>query len=175
MAVDILNPGNKTSKTDKIIFLDIDGVLNVYCEGRDKYGCTFHKHFEDNLRWIIEQTDAKIVISSTWRMSGLEIMQEMWKDRNLAGEVIDITPLAVVIEKEFDENVYRGFEIQQWINDNNIKYYCIIDDDNDMLSSQQNNFVCTANNIGHPDCVDIGYGLTRKCAEKVVEILNKSL
>lgn len=37
---------------DKIIFLDIDGVLNVYCEDRDEYGCTFHKHFEDNLNWL---------------------------------------------------------------------------------------------------------------------------
>lgn len=56
----------------KVIFLDIDGVLNVYCQGRDEYGCTFHKHFEDNLRWIIEETGAKIVISSTWRRDGLD-------------------------------------------------------------------------------------------------------
>ena len=77
---------------EKIIFLDIDGVLNVYCEGRDRFGCTFHKHFEDNLKWIIEETKAKIVISSTWRFSGLSVMQEMWEHRGLTGEVIDITP-----------------------------------------------------------------------------------
>jgi len=64
-------------KFDKIIFLDIDGVLNVCSMERDEYGSLFHKHFEDNLRWIIDQTDAKIVISSTWRFSGLEIMKEM--------------------------------------------------------------------------------------------------
>ena len=53
----------------RIIFLDIDGVLNVYCESRDKYGCTFHTHFEDNLHDLIEATGAEIVISSTWRYS----------------------------------------------------------------------------------------------------------
>jgi hypothetical protein len=41
-----------------------------------------------------------------------------------------------------------------------------------MLPSQKNNFVRTANNKDHPDCIDIGYGLTIKCAEMVVEILN---
>lgn len=151
---------------DKIIFLDIDGVLNVYCEGRDEFGCTFHKHFEDNLRWIIEQTRAKIVISSNWRMSGLSVMQEMWKHRELTGEVIDITP-KIVISK-------RGEEIQFWLDNNKVSNYVIIDDDTDMLDSQKNNFVQTSENKDHPDCIDIGYGLTRKCAERVVEILNKT-
>jgi hypothetical protein len=161
----------------KVIFLDIDGVLNVYCEGRDEYGCTFHKHFEDNLRWIIEETGAKIVISSTWRRDGLDVMQNLWKHRNLPGEVIDITPTEVdVVEYgtcEFYDLVDRGHEIQQWINDHDIVNYVIIDDDNDMLPSQRGNFVRTANNKDHSDCVDIGYGLTRKCSEKVIEILNK--
>lgn len=161
----------------KVIFLDIDGVLNVYCESRDEYGCTFHKHFEENLRWIIEETNAKIVISSTWRMSGLNIMKEMWLKRGLPGEVIDITPTEVdVVGRgtcKFYDLVDRGFEIQQWIDDNCVENYCIIDDDNDMLPSQMNNFVRTANNQDHPDCVDFGYGLTKKCAEKVIEILNQ--
>lgn len=56
----------------KVIFLDIDGVLNVYCESRDEFGCCFHKHFEDNLRYIIDNTNAKIVISSTWKADGLK-------------------------------------------------------------------------------------------------------
>lgn len=161
-----------------VIFLDIDGVLNVYCEGRDEFGCTFHEHFVENLRWIIEQTGAKIVISSTWKMSGLEFLKEMWIKRNLPGEIIDITPNVVdVIERgtcEFYDLVDRGHEIQQWLNDNKVDNYCIIDDDTDMLPIQMNNFVRTSNNKDHEDCVDIGYGLTRKCAEKIVEILNKN-
>lgn len=164
---------------DKIIFLDIDGVLNVIPQGRDDYGSCFHKHFEDNLRWIIEQTGAKIVISSTWRMSGLKVMQEMWKHRGLAGDVIDITPDCAQLVNygtfEYYDAVERGHEIQEWLDKHpQVKTYVIIDDDSDMLEVQKNNFVQTANNQGHPDCIDIGYGLTRKCAERVVEILNKT-
>ena len=40
----------------KIIFLDIDGVLNVIEQGWDDYGPLFHKHFEDNLKMIIDKT-----------------------------------------------------------------------------------------------------------------------
>ena len=52
-----------------------------------------------------------------------------------------------------------------------VSNYVIIDDDDDMLDSQRANFVRTANNMDHPDKVDIGYGLTKICAEKVIEIL----
>jgi len=160
----------------KVVFLDIDGVLNVYCESRDKWGCTFHQHLVDNLRYIIEKTDAKIVISSTWRYDGLEVMRQMWLDRNLPGEVIDITPDAPEVVKnglaEFYDLVDRGHEIKLWLDNNTVDKYCIIDDDNDFLKEQRNNFIRTSNNTDHPDCVDIGYGLTKICADKVINILN---
>jgi len=161
------NPLGNMQKS-KIIFLDIDGVLNVISQGHDEFGGIFHKHFEDNLRYIIESTNAKIVISSTWRMNGLSEMQRMWKHRGLAGEVIDVTP--------YDEDRgLRCYEIQWWLewNSDIVDNYCIIDDDSDMLPEQRNNFVKTSDNMDHPDCIDIGYGLTRKCAERVVEILNR--
>lgn len=150
---------------NKIIFLDIDGVLNVIGQGWDEFGQIFHKHFEDNLRWVIEETGAKIVLSSSWRLSGLKTMKNMWKKRELPGDLIDITPHI--------KNAKRGEEIQFWLNNNYISNYVIIDDDTDMLDSQKNNFVRTSENVTHPDCVDIGYGLTRKCAVRAVEILNK--
>jgi hypothetical protein len=163
----------------KIIFLDIDGVLNVIGQGSDEFGQKFHKHFEDNLRWVVEETGAEIVISSSWRFIGLNKMREMWKKRNLPGNIIDVTPREIeVVERgtcRFYDDVSRGHEIQQWIDDNGVDCYCIIDDDNDMLLSQMDNFVRTSNNTDHPDCVDMmGYGLTRKCAERVIEILNKN-
>lgn len=151
-------------KQMKIIFLDIDGVLNVIGTGHDEFGQTFHKHFEDNLREIIDATGAKIVISSTWRMSGLKVMQTMWEMRDLPGEVIDITPCL---------RVGRGEEIAEWLRENPVSSYCILDDDSDMLPEQMGNFVKCSNNQDHEDCVDIGYGLTKKCAEKAIAILNK--
>jgi len=162
----------------KIIFLDIDGVLNVISQGWDDFGSLFHKHFEDNLRMIIEKTGAKIVISSTWKSDGLKRMQEMWKHRNLPGKVIDITPDCIeIVNKgicEFYDLVDRGHEIQYWIDTHNIDNYVILDDDNDMLDNQRNNFVRTSNNTDHEDCVDIGWGLTKKCAKQSIKILNSS-
>ena len=161
----------------KIIFLDIDGVLNVIPEGYDEYGGIFHSNFVDNLKRIIDETGAKIVISSTWRFGGLERMQDMWKFRNLPGEVIDITiDCYQIVEEgraEFFDQVERGHEVQEWIDSHSgIESYVILDDDNDFLTSQRGNFVRTANNINHPDCIDIGYGLTTECANKAIRILN---
>ena len=163
---------------EKIIFLDIDGVLNVIQEGHDKYGAIFHKHFVDNLRNLVNSTGAKIVISSTWRQSGLSVMQDMWKDRNYPGEIIDITPDCFTIVNEgiceFYDTVDRGHEIQYWLDRHpEVTHYVILDDDNDMLDSQRQNFVRTANNKHHTDFVDIGYGLTKECAEQAIDILNE--
>tara|TARA_R110000737_G_scaffold268697_3_gene276093 strand:- start:735 stop:1214 length:480 start_codon:yes stop_codon:yes gene_type:complete len=154
----------------KIIFLDIDGVLNVYPQGRDEFGSIFHKHFIDNLKYIIEQTGAKLVISSTWRHSGFQYINDMWEFRKLPGDVIGRTP---DLYDPSTGSIERGYEIQRYIDLFDVKTYCIIDDDADMLESQMNNFVQTSENQDHPDCVDIGYGLTKICAEKVVTILNR--
>lgn len=160
----------------KVIFLDIDGVLNVIPQGHDKFGAIFHKHFVENLRIIIEKTGAKIVVSSTWRMSGLRTMQAMWKERSLPGEVIDITPDCAQIAKfgtlDYYEAKERGYEIEEWLKGNKVDKYVIIDDDSDMLENQMPSFVKCSDNLDHEDCVDIGYGLTKKCAQRVIEILN---
>lgn len=163
----------------KVIFLDIDGVLNVYGIDYDQYGQIFHEHFVDNLRTIIDKTGAKIVISSTWRHGGLQRMKDMWSFRNLPGEVIGITIDCYDLIKEgrfeFYDDVTRGHEIQDWIDDNKkkIQSYVILDDDNDFLPEQRGNFVRTSNNINHSDCVDIGYGLTKICSENAIRILNR--
>jgi len=160
----------------KIIFLDIDGVLNVYSQGHDQYGAIFHTHFMENLKTIVDETDAKIVISSSWRVNGIDEMRSMWRDRGLAGEVVDITPdlYFVYSGPTGDDNYCRGDEIKLWLENNpEITVYVILDDDNDMLEDQLENFVQTNHNLTHPDCVDRGYGLTKICADKAIKILNK--
>jgi hypothetical protein len=151
----------------KIIFLDIDGVLNVTCHARDSFGCMFWQPFVDNLKSIIDATGAKIVISSTWRFDGLDRMKKMWEIRQLPGEVIDITPHIDICK--------RGEEIEKWVNKNlhKVSKYVIIDDDKDMLHYQFKSFVQTSGNGNHPDSLDIGYGLTKQCAEQAINILNR--
>lgn len=154
----------------KVIFLDIDGVLNLCYEGRDEYGSLFHPHLVDNLKRLIDETGAKIVISSTWRFSGLVIMREMWDKRGLPGEVIGITPNFM---RKYGTTLCRGKEIDSYLEENkDITSYVILDDDTDMEDHQMDRFVKTSGNIDHEDCVDIGYGLTSRCVDRAIEILN---
>lgn len=159
---------------NKIIFLDIDGVLNSFDnmhaahalwhnhgpDHRDKHGQIFDERCVRWLSVIIKETDAKIVISSTWRHNGIIAMKNLWKDRNLPGEVFDITPDAV---DAMDDS--RGREIQMWLDKNEVDTYCIIDDDSDMLKEQMKNFVKLNSFIG----------LHREAANEVVLILNMKI
>lgn len=174
----------------KVIFLDIDGVLNLRNRTRDKFGSLFHKKWQDNFNSIIEETDAKIVISSTWRSDGLEVMKKMWKQRKLKGEVIDITPF--FYHKDF--NVPRGCEIDFWLkekgrfqrinwckdtqmeylNKSLVKNYIILDDDSDMLYKQREHFIKTSNQWDCKDAIE-GYGLTKKATESAIKVLNQSI
>jgi hypothetical protein len=132
----------------------------------DKFGGIFHKHLVDNLQKIINETGAYIVISSSWRSDGT--MKEMWEHRGLPGEIIGLTP--------FCKSRSRGEEIQMWIDKNkkdlDLESYCILDDDiEDIFPSQLYNYVKTSGNKDHSDRIDIGYGLTLKCAEKASDFL----
>lgn len=90
-------------KLNKIIFLDFDGVLNTARwhsqanedEQKDEYGDSFDPEAVTNLAKIIEETGADIVVSSSWKFMGLQTMRKMWKDRNLPGKIVGITPNAV--------------------------------------------------------------------------------
>ena len=65
----------------KVIFLDIDGVLNPLFNIRrqhrlkrrtSSYYITLDKYCLNNLKRIVETTGAKIVVSSSWRIGGYE-------------------------------------------------------------------------------------------------------
>ncbi len=147
----------------KVIFLDIDGVICVnWMEYVDEFGHGFNVDYVNNLKSIIEKTGAEIVISSTWRKSGLSEMQRMWEMRDLPGKVIDITPILWT---------KRGEEIAEYLRENPTDSYVIIDDDNDFLDEQIPFFVRTSVNQ-HSGAFN-GLGLTTECANRAVAILNK--
>ena len=85
-------------KNMKVIFLDFDGVLNTEnyqvrrrSEGlpvMDSYGHLFDPEAIANLGSILEAVpDAKIVVESSWKVMGLLHLRQMWKARNLPGEI----------------------------------------------------------------------------------------
>ena len=116
----------------KILFLDFDGVLvtdrgqkyHLETNGtlRDEHGALFDPKCVKCLKEIIDATDADIVISSTWKMEmGLDGICQMWRDRNLPGNVIGVTP-------DIDP-IHRGDEIAAWLNSYGEDCrYAIIDD-----------------------------------------------
>ena len=148
-----------------IIFLDIDGVLytSTYFEylsvnnikTTDKYGFLFDPICIRNLNEIITKKKAKIVITSTWRVKGLEFLQNIFKDRGFLGDVIGFTPLGTI------ENLYfsRSEEIEQYLVDKIVKEDFIIIDDNDLGDDKYNKFLYKTT---------MSYGLTSDITEKIL-------
>ena len=151
----------------------------------DENGSVFDPNAIENLRYIIEATQANIVLTSTWRYDGFQKMHKLWKDRRLPGDLIGITPqllcvrMADIYSNELDVvNTWqirpigsRGIEINEWIKRNNnipsewlnTYTYAILDDEDDFLLHQANHVILT----------DPMKGITREVADKVISILNK--
>lgn len=151
-------------KKEKIIFLDIDGVLKrVQDRG-------INATLVANVKELVEKTGAKIVISSDWRYNGIDFIKKHLSD--IQEHIIDITPSFEILNPTMNFDLYmpvpRGFEIREWINkymtiDHCVANYVIIDDSQDMLYTQKDNYVKVLQNDG----------FDKKCLEKAIEILNK--
>lgn len=153
----------------KIIFLDFDGVMDTsYYDhilskegkpGNDEYGAVFDPYCIRNLKRIIEETEADIVVSSSWKyLMSYQDFLNMWKDRGLPGFITDVTPNPVDRRK-------RGDEIDAWIEECKTEcQYVIIDD------LEANNF--NEHQIPRLLIVNPFFGLDEETAERAIQILN---
>lgn len=154
----------------KVIFLDVDGVLN-FNGCRDKIGGIYfvNQNRIDLLKEIIDKTSAKIVLSSTWRIG--------WFDRDNGMNTVHSNDFSKLEEKLKQNGIsfisrtpitnhgYRGKEIEEWIekwNGEKIENFVIIDDDNDMRP-YMDRLVQTS----------YKYGLRPKNVEKAIKLLNE--
>jgi hypothetical protein len=103
----------------RVLFLDIDGVLNNDAWFRRRIEARPDvRHNEDKLdpdaikllNKVIEQTGCKVVISSSWRkLFELDALREILRDQNgFVGDIIDRTPIIW-------RQVQRGEEVQMWL------------------------------------------------------------
>lgn len=119
-----------------IIFLDVDGVLNSINKLIETYNKTHKPHsgysypFDEkcleNLKLLIQETNSKIVITSTWRKDeeGRRTLLKALSEYELDNKVIGYTPV-------LDET--RGIEIKQFlISLKETPNFVILDDDSDM-------------------------------------------
>lgn len=140
-------PDIRKSNILRIIFLDFDGVLNSHSGWRSRGFLPENpsrEQIEDRdicsenilmLNSIIEQTSAKIVVSSTWRLDRpIHNLQSILSRNGCIGEVIGSTPELFVD----NQRAPRGLEIQAWLDfvftESSIKNvsFVILDDDVDM-------------------------------------------
>lgn len=155
----------------KVVFLDIDGVLN---EEKSRSRCCGYKGIDDkkveNLAKIFKQTNAEIVLISTWKDDWRKMdkdcqgMMANYLDRKLKKQglvVLDKT-------KSIDGNGFhfsRGEGILQYLADNKIEMYVILDDyqfDYDSCGLTDYYIKTDANNGG----------LTEELSIKAIKLLN---
>lgn len=188
----------------KVIFLDFDGVLNHqdwFVRRRDEVKqdeivaqYPFYEIDPESIKQlnrIVNETGAKIVVSSTWRHGRtVSELQEILERVGFIGEVIDKTPgfHAKGTDNDGEKIGYtvpRGCEIDWWLDNKGkfqrinwsteeqqkyidkaiVKNYVILDDDSDMLYGQREHFVKTY----------FMNGLTEERADECIKILNSTL
>lgn len=132
--------GARSSYTDaalRIIFLDVDGVLN----SRRWFTETKQRQTRENaiaeidpsaaarVQALVNRTRARIVVSSTWRLLyQLHDLRRMFEHRGLHAPLFDRTPPTVGDNR-------RGDDIQAWLDAHaalGIEGMVILDDDSDM-------------------------------------------
>ena len=120
----------------KIVFLDIDGVMNK--------PDSWHKSEEEQivdekcelLKQLVENTGCKIVLSSSWRNVPRlrHIVGRKFAQYNI--EIYDCTPTL--------NNAQRGDEIREWLNHHpNVTSFVIFDDEDHMCEFTETNLVKT--------------------------------
>ena len=164
----------------KVIFLDIDGVLNSEKLVDKLYNSGIKEWSEDDVYNFIDEEiinklvdfcneyKVKIVITSSWRHFYFDDTIKYFQEKRnkklhpLIPYIIGQTP-RLYKEKENggSEQLCRGDEIQYYIETYHIENYVILDDDSDMLDSQLEHFVQT----------DYKYGLLDKHFEQMKNIL----
>ena len=162
----------------KIIFLDVDGVLNSdrymasqkfneeirgYKDMWEVINKVPHTHLDPAaiklLNTLVEQSGAEVVLSSTWRLRfTLDEMNEMLASRGAKFTIVNKTPPA----RRFRS--YRGEEVRDYLKslEEQPESFVILDDI-DQFPLLKDNFVRTTERDG----------LTETHVQKALDILNK--
>lgn len=146
----------------KVIFLDIDGVLNYQsCKERfDKYYFVSDKKIE-LLKQLVDKTDAKIVLSSTWRYGWVNPPNEDTPMYEALKKKLE--SYGIIISDKTPVIGYRGTEIDEWLMRHPEVDKFVIFDDNQGLKPHGNHHIQTS----------WKYGLLEKHIKLAEEILNK--
>ena len=171
----------------KVIFLDVDGVLN---SNRTLYEeISLEDDLISNLKELVDKTGAKIILSSSWRLS-TEAVATLMDKLDKFGLVIsgmtcdgvdldwlekyefDTTKKYLDTKFDYDENKQikithdRGAEIFKWLHDHDDCAYVILDDEIEDIKPYFSELVIVKTSYKT--------GLTKEDVKKAIQILNKN-
>lgn len=149
--------------TNIILFLDIDGVVNcASTQQRHRGYIGIDPYMAFLVGKIVLDTGCKVVLSSTWRCFHDDGIEEISKQ---VTPIQDATPKPWY-NKETERHSTRGEEIQAWLDQHpEVERYAILDDDTQILESQEPNWFRTFWLTG----------ITPEIAEQVTKHLNGSI
>lgn len=170
----------------KVIFLDVDGEL-TYSNYENSETANIDIEKVKLLKEICDKTDAKVVISSSWRgtenytpriyntlidiltSNDIEVLGDTpHLPTEFEGDVSDIvasTTLEALSHFKFKYGTGRAAEIQKWISEHEVDNFVILDDEDFDWSDYgyENNWI-------QPTWFGDG-GLKREHVDKAIEIL----
>lgn len=141
----------------KVIFLDIDGVLNSeqYIRECDGCGIVIDPSKMVLLKQIVDATDAKIVLSTSWREHWSKDAAQCDSTGVLMNSVFGAYGMQI-FDKTLQLHTRRETEIKSWLDKNpDVKKYVVLDD---MLLSGAfltGHFVKTSSYFGGLDEMDV--------------------
>jgi hypothetical protein len=159
-----INKSTEPIQNQKILFLDIDGVLNseIYYKSishLENGGSRFDPKSVELIKKLVDEFSLRIVISSTWRYGATDRLMHELKDSKLIGYLYHewFTPVI--------HPAHRGTEIKLWLELHpEVIDYIIIDDDENILEEQIKRFVKT----------DLHEGMTEEHFNRVRAILSSA-
>lgn len=143
-----------TSKQYNIIFLDVDGVLNNKANLLKTHDVmSLDPQSVSLIRALVAETEAKVVLSSSWRFSQSYVA---YLEESLRFQFLDVTPK--------NRMNTRGANIREWLEIycDSIKGYVIIDDENDDIRD-----------IDHFVKTSFETGFTKVHYDKALKILSR--
>lgn len=120
---------------NKFILVDFDGVLTsvrytLQCRQEHRQPNTYGLDWFDPaclqaLKTIVDQTGAGIVISSSWRELGDEVLRRVWEP--MPGQFVETTPIWILTKRE---------AVEAWISAHPDDRFVILDDTDLQLPRQ---------------------------------------
>jgi hypothetical protein len=155
----------------RVLFLDVDGVLNGHDFIVEAQSCTIRRECVTHLNRVLKATDARLVLSSAWRymvlggamtLDGFGYLLRTHGLIGPSGLIVGTTGFdAMPIDpRDRDE---RARQVSSWLAEHGpVDAYAVVDDDDFGWARH-----------GHPHVLtDPGRGLTAADADRLIELLS---